>query len=182
MVVSMTTTRLTRLNWLDHGLRTLASTGANALKAEPLARSLKVSRGSFYWHFRDIEQFHSELLDWWRQRATTDIIGRIERESGQRERLGFLMRLAMSADDRLERNIRAWATENPAASAALASVDRMRIEYLCQLLKSAGVPDKQGYARALFIYWSYVGRIMSASEHRTLAEEESDRLAALLQT
>ncbi|MFY9642964.1 MAG: TetR/AcrR family transcriptional regulator [Rhodomicrobium sp.] len=181
MVVSMTT-RLNRLDWLDHGLRTLASTGTNALKAEPLARSLKVSRGSFYWHFRDIEQFHIELLARWRQRTTADIIARLELESGPGERLGLLMRLAMSADDRLERNIRAWATENPAASAAVASVDSTRIEYLCRLLKSAGVSDKQASARALFIYWAYVGRIMSASEHRTLAEEESDRLAALLQT
>lgn len=81
MVVSMTT-RLNRLDWLDHGLRTLASTGTNALKAEPLARSLKVSRGSFYWHFRDIEQFHIELLARWRQRTTADIIARLELESG----------------------------------------------------------------------------------------------------
>ena len=32
----------------------LAETGPEALKAEPLAARLGVSKGSFYWHFRDV--------------------------------------------------------------------------------------------------------------------------------
>jgi AcrR family transcriptional regulator len=48
---------LTKSDWIEHGLRTLASDGANALKSGPMATPLKVSRGSFYWHFRDIARF-----------------------------------------------------------------------------------------------------------------------------
>jgi AcrR family transcriptional regulator len=43
--------RLTKSDWIEHGLRTLARDGANALKVGPMATQLKVSRGSFYWHF-----------------------------------------------------------------------------------------------------------------------------------
>src|SRR5271166_2476814 len=49
--------RLTKEDWIRHGLRTLANEGAHALKVGPMATKLKVSRGSFYWHFRDIPDF-----------------------------------------------------------------------------------------------------------------------------
>ena len=47
------TDRLAKSDWIEHGLRTLANEGANALKVGPMAAKLEVSRGSFYWHFRD---------------------------------------------------------------------------------------------------------------------------------
>ena len=42
--------RLTKSEWLRHGLRTLASEGPVALKVGPMSEKLNVSRGSFYWH------------------------------------------------------------------------------------------------------------------------------------
>src|ERR1700731_1432717 len=54
--------RLTKSDWIRHGLRTLAKDGPNALKVGPMSTKLKVSRGSFYWHFRDIADFRSQLL------------------------------------------------------------------------------------------------------------------------
>ena len=70
--------RLTKSDWIDHGLRTLASDGANALKVGPMAATLKVSRGSFYWHFRDIADFRSQVLRSWQERMTDQVIQDIE--------------------------------------------------------------------------------------------------------
>ena len=64
--------RLTKSDWIEHGLRTLASDSANALKVGPMATRLKVSRGSFYWHFRDIADFRSQVLQCWQERATVE--------------------------------------------------------------------------------------------------------------
>ena len=50
----MKTDQLSARDWLDQGLKTLARSGFTALKAEPLAKAMGVSRGSFYWHFADI--------------------------------------------------------------------------------------------------------------------------------
>src|ERR1700674_3926105 len=112
--------RLNRLDWLDHGLKVLAQTGAGGLKAEPLAKSLRMSRGSFYWHFRDIEEFHIELLARWRERATDDIIAIVDRENSHSARLGLLMRIGMAGDNGLERNMRSWATQSAAAADVVA--------------------------------------------------------------
>ena len=66
--------QLSAQDWLDQGLRTLARDGFTALKAEPLAKTMGVSRGSFYWHFADIAAYHAAVLGRWREVALDNII------------------------------------------------------------------------------------------------------------
>lgn len=174
--------RLSQTDWLDHGLNVLASSGAGAVKVEPLAQSLEVSRGSFYWHFRDIGQFHELLLARWRERMTDDVIDDVERKSSDGARLQLLMRKAMRDDDALERAIRSWATQNSKIAESVAVVDKTRLEYLARILRSAGIPDKQVPARAAFIYWARLGRIMMGKRAKNLDPEALDAIARLLQS
>ena len=58
--------QLSAQDWIDEGLKALVKSGFTALKAEPLAKALGVSRGSFYWHFKDIDAFHAAILKRWR--------------------------------------------------------------------------------------------------------------------
>ncbi len=174
--------RLTQSDWLDHGLKILASEGPSGLKADPMAKSLKVSRGSFYWHFRDIGQFHSALLARWRERTTDEVISVVDREKGGARRLRRLMRTAMTSNEKLERGIRSWAAQNSMAAKIVGSVDKERVSYLCALLKSAGLSSKQTSARATFIYWAYIGRVMAGSGANNLSDEEVEEIADLLQS
>ena len=73
--------RLTKSDWIKHGLRTLAKHGANALKVGPMSTELKVSRGSFYWHFRDIADFRAQVLRSWQESTTDQVIQEISRAS-----------------------------------------------------------------------------------------------------
>ena len=45
------------------GPKDAGRSGFTALKAEPLAKAMGVSRGSFYWHFADIAAFHAAILE-----------------------------------------------------------------------------------------------------------------------
>jgi len=74
--------RLSAKDWLDMGLKTLAKSGFTALKAEPLAKAMGVSRGSFYWHFADIDAYHAAILKHWREVAAETIIAYVEAPSG----------------------------------------------------------------------------------------------------
>src|SRR3954447_1209617 len=76
------TDQLSARDWLDQGLKALASRGFTALKAEPLAKALGVSRGSFYWHFADVSAFHAELLKHWREIAAEQVITGVETSAG----------------------------------------------------------------------------------------------------
>src|SRR5258708_17282868 len=70
--------QLSAKDWLDQGLKTLAERGFTALKAEPLAKALGVSRGSFYWHFADIGAFHAAILKHWREVAAQQILPQLQ--------------------------------------------------------------------------------------------------------
>src|SRR3979411_3548023 len=72
------TDQLSAKDWLNQGLKTLARSGFTALKAEPLAKAMGVSRGSFYWHFADIGAFHAAILKHWREVAAERIIAGLE--------------------------------------------------------------------------------------------------------
>src|SRR5262245_64236468 len=77
------TDRLTKPDWIRHGFSVLAAEGAGALKVGPMADGLKVSRGSFYWHFRDIADFRAQLLQAWQEEATDRGIGDLEVRKGR---------------------------------------------------------------------------------------------------
>src|SRR5271156_6576405 len=109
--------RLKKFDWIEHGLRTLASDGANALKVGPMATQLKVSRGSFYWHFRDIADFRSQVLQCWQERTTEQVIRNLEAAKAEPDRLKRLMRRAFVTKRSLERAIRSWASEDKEVAA-----------------------------------------------------------------
>lgn len=74
--------------WIDAGFEALAEGGIDAVRIDPLAKSLGVTRGSFYWHFTDRAALHQAMLKEWRKRASYRIGSRIEsRTSDARERL-----------------------------------------------------------------------------------------------
>src|ERR1700722_5040327 len=115
--------RLTKSDWITHCLRTLAREGHNALKVGPMSAQLKVSRGSFYWHFRDIADFRSQLLRSWQERSTDQVIQELEAEKAEPGRLKHLMTRAFNVKRDLDRAIRSWAAEDQDVAKVVATVD-----------------------------------------------------------
>src|SRR5258708_7234795 len=129
------TDQLSATDWLDQGLRVLAESGFTALKAEPLAKAMGVSRGSFYWHFADIRAFHAANLKHWREVAAEQVIANLEAASTNAEPLPLLLRRAFSGKPALEKAMRSWATLDPLARSAVQAIDRRRLNYVESLLR-----------------------------------------------
>jgi AcrR family transcriptional regulator len=172
--------RLTRQEWVAHGLRTLAREGAGALKTGMLAEGLQVSRGSFYWHFESIAAFRAQLLSTWKERATDDVIREIDSSIIGPARLTYLMKLAFDEDRSLDRAFRAWAATDADAAEVVAAVDARRVAYIAKLLCESGVNAQKSMPRAEFIYWAYVGQssVMNVT-HGTITESDLDDLSGL---
>src|SRR5947209_9792132 len=101
------TEQLSAEDWIKQGLKTLATDGFTALKADPLAKAMGVSRGSFYWHFADLGAFHAAVLKRWREIAAEQIIADVEAASD--EPLEALLRRSFGARLDLERAVRNWS-------------------------------------------------------------------------
>jgi AcrR family transcriptional regulator len=174
--------RLTKSDWIDHGLRTLANDGPNALKVGPMATKLNVSRGSFYWHFRDIADFRSEVLRSWQERTTDQVIYELEAAKAEPDRLKHLMKRAFVAKRSLDRAIRSWASDDEDVAAIVASVDARRVAYIAKLLVAAGVDSRRALPRAAFMYWAYLGQaIVMDPRHSTIAVSAMDDISDLFE-
>ena len=53
--------------WLEAAYEALLESGIDAVKIQPLARKLNLSRTSFYWFFKDREELLEALLSRWRE-------------------------------------------------------------------------------------------------------------------
>jgi len=171
------TERLTAQDWIDFALTTLADEGVSALKVDVLARKLGVSRGSFYWHFRDLGDFHARVIEHWKQIATERIIADIERYDVGEERLDALARHGFGHDVVLEVRMRAWADNNAEVARVLGDIDRRRRQYMEQMLVEAGIAPLLAATRAQLFYWTYLGAALSRSK---LTGERLDRIVAEL--
>jgi AcrR family transcriptional regulator len=145
-----------------------------------LAAGLNVSRGSFYWHFKDIADYRAQLLQVWQERATEQVIRDIDATVVGLARLTYLMKLAFNEDRSLDRAIRGWASTDVEAAKVVAAVDARRIAYIAELLRDSGVDARRGLPRAEFIYWAYIGQsaVMNPA-HTAITEADLDDLSSL---
>jgi AcrR family transcriptional regulator len=153
--------QLSAKDWVYQGLKTLAKDGFTALKAEPLAKAMGVSRGSFYWHFADIAAYHAAILARWHEVAAEQIIANVEAASKDENPLALLLRRVFSERLTLERAVRSWASVDSAARAAVQAIDRRRLSYVEGLLTQSGLPAEIARVRAQIFYWAFLGFALS---------------------
>lgn len=152
--------RLSKEDWLRAAFVALTETGPKALKAEPLARRLGSTKGSFYWHFEDVPSFHDALMAEWQARAYAEIVALVEEQDTPVRKLRQLASIAGAGTPDayggmgLEPAIRAWARENPAVSEALQQVDKNRMNYVQGLFDAIGLTNPE-LTRVL--YAAFVG-------------------------
>jgi len=71
--------RLDAAAWTKVALEVLAEQGIHGVRVEALAKRLGVTKGSFYWHFKDRGALFDATLEEWRRSTTLDIIARLDR-------------------------------------------------------------------------------------------------------
>jgi len=150
------TRRLAAEAWIAAALEALAAGGVEAVRVEPLAAALSVTKGSFYWHFADRRALIEAVLTTWQA-------GRIaamrEQVAGQTAPATTLARLAALYTRRLhvkglaiELAIRAYARSDKRAAAAVRAVDAERLRHVARLFMRLGWPPAQGKTRAVLFY------------------------------
>ena len=132
--------RLGREDWLSQALETLAKDGQASLRIQSLSSKLGVSRGSFYWHFKDRGDFIHSMLDYWHQEYTIPIPDMVEAAGGTgEEKLQRLFRMVYEIDrTAYDLAIRSWAVQDSAVAKAVQRTDRYRLAYIRGLFAEIG--------------------------------------------
>lgn len=152
--------RLGRQDWIEATLAALAEGGLDAVRVEALAKRLRVTKGGFYWHFRDRADLHAAVLDEW-ARGRMEVIERQTFRDGRPARGVLHELLDLYAAKRSEKGraielaIRDWARRDSGAAAAVARVDDYRLERVGALFRDLGLDAEQAFARA-YLFYAYV--------------------------
>jgi AcrR family transcriptional regulator len=173
-------TRTPRSSWIDEGLRALASGGPDAVRIEPLAQALGVTRGGFYWHFDDRRALLEEMLDTWERVGVDEVIERVEGEGEDpRARLRRLFAIGASSDKvlKIDLAVRDWSRREQTVAERLRRVDNRRMEYMRSLF-GAFCPDEDDVeARCMLAFSLWIGNHFIAAEHRALRRADVMELA-----
>jgi AcrR family transcriptional regulator len=165
-------------SWITAALEILANEGVDGVRIERVARRLGVTKGSFYWHFKDRAALHLAMLEHWRRQVTLDLFDRAAEAAPPLDRYQALMRASPTSGGcsqealDVELSIRLWARRDERARAALQEVDDLRIRYIARLLTECGVPPEQSAARAMLAY-AYLRTAASFSDEAAKAQGEA---------
>jgi AcrR family transcriptional regulator len=172
-------TRLDRRDWVRAAIDILSLKGVDSVRVEVLARQLNISKGSFYWHFKDRQDLLEAILDEW-ETSQSDWSTEGEDVHNPVERWARLFELfSRPAYARLEMAISSWARQEEKVALRVASADRKRVAYLSRVFREIGFSANQAAEwanAAMFLYLGWMDRMT-----RAVPYEESDTpLAELL--
>ncbi len=181
----MSMSKRSHQDWVDGALSLLCEGGIEAVRVEPLAKQLGVSKGSFYWHFENRRALHLAILDRWEEFGTSAVIKTVEAAaSDPAGQLHVLIRASFGVDevgDAVEVAIRSWAQTDSIAGEAAARVDARRLAYVVDLLVATGLPRPLAKRRSNLLYRALIGATTwRMAGGPTSTKREMDELTDLL--
>jgi AcrR family transcriptional regulator len=173
------TVRTPRGAWVHAGLRALAAGGPDAVRVEPLATTLGVSKGGFYWHFADRGALLEEMLDAWERTGTEDIIARVENHPGDtRAKLRKLFEITSQPEGlAVELAVRDWSRRDSKVAARLRRADNRRLDFVRSLFRPFCADEDDVEVRSMLSYSAVIGSYFIAAEHGDRTRSQVLRLA-----
>jgi AcrR family transcriptional regulator len=169
-------------DWVEAAFDALALGGIDAVRVDPLAKRLGVTRGSFYWHFKDRAALHTAMLREWRSRASYMIFNRLERSpKSAGERLERLLALPYSSPRSargasIELAVRLWARRDKAAAKAVRHIDRVRLDYFTKLLTEHGLEADDARRRAFLFYATLMAEALIVMDDKDRAVRDWEKV------
>lgn len=173
--------QLTPADWIKAATEVLVQNGIDAVRVDVLAKTMGVTRGSFYWHFRDREDLLMQVLKTWHDQATEDLINRFERSGASAAALlGGLMSLPLRGEAAvrlasIELAVRAWARRDDLARRVLDEVDAKRLAYTAQCFIALGFGFQDARHRAFALYSYVIGEALL--HNQSTPEQRQERRA-----
>jgi len=163
----MVDTRRSANDWADAALDAFASGGVRAASIPGIARTLGVTKGSFYWHFRSLDELIAAALKRWeeRDRAALDELRTV---AEPRKRLAALFAEAMKATQAQTLFVALSGSSMPAVSSSIRRMSERRIKFLAEAYRELGLGEAGAHERALLVYAAYVGLLHLRGESSSL--------------
>jgi AcrR family transcriptional regulator len=149
--------QLSRTDWILAATAAFNARGIDGVSIEALARGLGVTKGSYYWHFKDRAELLEALFSAWsectRHAATASLLATTPFDRLQR----FFELLAASGGVPADGGILAWGRRDAALAPKVRSVESRRLEFVRQQLADSGLDGPLAGRRSYVVYFSMLG-------------------------
>ncbi len=152
--------QLQRFDWLLKALEIFIQEGIDAVRITRLANELKVTRGSFYWHFNNREDLINALVSYWKDRNTDAIVSAVSEADSLVNGIFRFFEICLDNtqfDPRLDLTIREWSRRSSQIRAQLDEADNTRIQTLTTFYQRFDYPMPEALIRARVIYYAQIG-------------------------
>lgn len=161
-------------DWVAIAKNALIKDGIKGVKVDLLARDLDVTRGSFYWHFKNRQHLLDALIDHWRHSNSEPMLEAIRRAGarGLQKDFKYVDDLWFEEHDynpRYDAAVRDWARTEEIVADAVHEIDRIRIDAFTEMFKAYGFADEKALIRARILYYHQVG-YYALNIHQTVEE------------
>ncbi|MGI9243192.1 MAG: TetR/AcrR family transcriptional regulator [Verrucomicrobiales bacterium] len=137
--------RLSREDWLEATLKFIGQGKVDKLRIEVLAETLDVTKGSFYWHFKNWGEFVGALLDYWAAEFTSGVSEVVGKMDGTAEERLFAVAEIVTRQDRAQFDaaMHWWALKDAKVAKVVARVEAIRLEVVRSLFAEIGFEGEE---------------------------------------
>ncbi len=149
--------RLSREDWINAAIALLITDGIESVQITALARHLKITRGSFYWHFIGREDLLEAVVIEWQRRNTGVMIGALSDADSLDSGLLALFQVWVERsgfDPGLDQAVREWARRAPELLERVQAEDDSRVAAIAGFLERHGFGQPEAFIRARVIYFT----------------------------
>ncbi|GAA4308570.1 TetR/AcrR family transcriptional regulator [Actinomadura luteofluorescens] len=170
-------TRLSAQDWARAALKAIADGGLAAVAVEPLARTLGVTKGSFYAHYRNRDELIAAALTEWSRGHGADGLAEFAAITDPARRLRELLTVVVQAVQPLAPSVHLSLLgdrNDPRVRDAVRRVDQARLELLARTYRELGLPPDRAASRARVAYGAILGL-----QHLAQTDPDAPRSAVL---
>ncbi|MFD2416452.1 TetR/AcrR family transcriptional regulator [Amycolatopsis pigmentata] len=155
-------TRLSAQDWTRAALKAIADGGLAAVAVEPLARTLGVTKGSFYAHYRNRDELIAAALAEWERSHGDEGLAEFAAITDPEQRLRELLTTVVHAVAPLTPSVHLSLLgdrNDPRVKDVVRRVNRARLDMLTRTYRELGLPPDRARSRARVAYAAILGLV-----------------------
>ncbi len=145
--------------WIKLGFKLFAEKGETGIVVDQMATKLKCNRSSFYWHFNSKEEFIDQVIQFWVEMDTDQIIQLTNNEGATKRKFRKLISLTFRKDPYMDFvfHIKRYALKRKKVQKIIDEIDEKRIQYTEDLISELGISRSKARVQARIAYNYLIG-------------------------
>jgi len=148
-----------KVDWIKLGFRQFAEKGELGINVDQMAQALQCNRSSFYWHFTSKEEFIKQVIDYWTDIDTIQIIEFTNKERTTKEKFKTLIEIVFKKDPYMDFvfHLKRYARKKDFVQKTIDDIDQQRIQFVADLIVELGISKDVAFSKANIMYKYLIG-------------------------